>query len=635
METSHSNYRPEIDGIRALAVSAVIIFHAELNLLPSGFLGVDVFFVISGYLITQIIYKGLQSQTFSLRDFYTRRAFRILPTLYLMTIVSLPFAWKLLLPVEMIKFCESLTGLSLFASNVSFYKQSGYFESSASLKPLLHTWSLAVEEQFYFLFPLLCLTIFRLSKKVNALIFAALLIWSFFIADQSEWLDTNGRFYLLPARAWELIVGAVIAIPSQSIRLRASLERHSSWLASVGLLLILAPLTSSGNLYGLSLSHGVLILLPVLGTALVIYFGRSDQGPGRLLSIRPLTLLGRTSYSTYLWHQPLFAFYRIHRTHPLLSLEKWILVVSSFAIGYVSWRFVETKLRNNKKLISFGAAKVFLFFPVLFILISAVGIANNGFEFRLTPTEKLIYANTKFDTERIYNEAGCFLAPDKKIEEINANCTLSNPSNTSVVWGDSYAAALSVGMHKRVPQLAQYTASGCPPLLNFETPDRPNCAKNNQKVNADIARYQPRVIYLHANWIRYLNDVSPVEELIDQLRISAPKARIVLIGGLPRWLPSLPERMLRDAVPLDPNVRLNGFFPDNLRSIDKGLRALANSKGVEFLSAIDSICSETNCRVVTSTPNGPALMVWDSEHLTVAGAEWLSGQLFPTQSAPQ
>jgi len=356
-------YRPEIDGLRALAVVAVVLFHIGGNFVRGGYVGVDVFFVISGYLITSILLRDLDQNRFSLAHFYERRARRILPALFFILICCLPFALLLMIPSELTEFSISLTAVLAFVSNFFFWRRSGYFAPSAEEQPLLHTWSLAIEEQFYFIFPLFLLFSWRfLSRRITIIILIGTVIVSLLLVEWALWEKTitpAAIFYLTPTRAWELIIGALCAYILFDKSITAS-----NFLSLSGLCLILVAMfhfdetTPFPSLY---------TLIPVIGTALILVYGTTTTLTGKLLSLPPLVGIGLISYSLYLWHQPLFAFARLKPGDPPLIVEMLLLALAAVVLSYFTWKHIEQPFRKREHvsvaamLVFFATALVVLF----------------------------------------------------------------------------------------------------------------------------------------------------------------------------------------------------------------------------------------------------------------------------------
>ena len=351
-------YRREIDGLRALAVIPVIFYHAEFHFFGGGFVGVDVFFVISGFLITSLILAEKQAGTFSLVNFYERRARRILPALFFVIICCIPFAWFLLLPSSMILFADAVVAVATFVSNILFWKTTGYFTPATEMRPLLHTWSLAVEEQYYLFFPIFLIAFWRLG---NRWILAALAVFAALSLALAEWGSIDhpeAAFYLLPTRGWELLVGAIVAfffVDLEKPRACSSLSEVGS---AVGILLIAFAIFSFDKNTPFP---GLYALVPTIGTALVIVFGTQSTVVGRLLGNKILVGVGLISYSAYLWHQPLFAFARHHATDQPSKALLGTLAACALVLAYLSWKYVETPFRDKrrysrKEIFGWGAA---------------------------------------------------------------------------------------------------------------------------------------------------------------------------------------------------------------------------------------------------------------------------------------
>lgn len=344
-------YRPEVDGLRALAVLPVIFFHAGFEWMSGGFVGVDIFFVISGYLITAILYNEIQAGTFTLGRFYERRIRRLYPALTLVTFICIPFAWLLMLPSDFQQFLHSVAAIQVFASNFLFWSQMDYFSNAAELTPLLHTWSLAVEEQFYVIFPLLLLALKPVRKHALILLIGAGLIASLLLAELWSTRYEDANFFLLPTRAWELLTGSLLALTVHRISsVPRAFAEVLSW-SGIALIVIANVAFHGGTPF-----PGFLALLPVGGTALVIAFAQRGTTVARVLSLKPMIFIGLVSYSAYLWHQPLFAFARIRFPDTLTSGNYVGLIAVTFILAYLSWRFVENPFRERRR---FPRSKLF------------------------------------------------------------------------------------------------------------------------------------------------------------------------------------------------------------------------------------------------------------------------------------
>ena len=340
-------YRAEIDGLRAVAVLPVILFHAGFQQFSGGYVGVDVFFVISGYLITSIILVEKQAGTFSLINFYERRMRRILPALFFVMLACIPFAWLWLTPNNFRYFSQSVLSVTVFLSNVYFWLRSGYFDLASEFKPLLHTWSLAVEEQYYLVFPLFILLMWKLGR---GWIFGLLVIFfagSLALAEWSAYNNTSANFYLAPMRAWELALGSFTALYFTGRWFPSISDSTHQILSGTGILLIaFAVFTFTKN----TPFPGLYALVPTVGTVLVILFTTPKTIVGAILGSKILVGIGLISYSAYLWHQPLLAFAR-NRLGTGLSLEILMgLCLATMGLAYLSWRFIEQPFRSRDRI---------------------------------------------------------------------------------------------------------------------------------------------------------------------------------------------------------------------------------------------------------------------------------------------
>jgi peptidoglycan/LPS O-acetylase OafA/YrhL len=364
-------YRREIDGLRALAVLPVILFHAGFDTFSGGFVGVDIFFVISGYLITTIILNELGQGSFSLVNFYERRARRILPALFFVILVSLPFAWLWLMPSAMKEFSRSLIAVSLFSSNILFWRESGYFDMGTELKPLLHTWSLAVEEQYYILFPAFFMLIWRFGVRAMLVILSLIAVASLAIAQWGSIVKPTATFYLVPTRGWELLIGALVAfyLSRPDPRPPSDVLRQAGSLAG-GFLLLYSIIVFDERIP----SPSIYTLVPVLGTALIICYANNKTLIGKLLGYQVLVGLGLVSYSAYLWHQPIFSLARHRSLSELGPTVFGALTLLTLLLAYLTWTYIETPFRDKSQV---SRNSLFWSSLAVMVLLIGLGIAGN------------------------------------------------------------------------------------------------------------------------------------------------------------------------------------------------------------------------------------------------------------------
>lgn len=368
------DYRREIDGLRALAVLPVILFHAGIETFSGGFVGVDVFFVISGYLITTIILTELAQDKFSIVNFYERRARRILPALFLIMLVCIPFAWFLLSPAELTSFSKSLIAVSLFVSNFFFWRDGGYFETAAELKPLLHTWSLAVEEQYYVLFPIFLMLFWRLGKRLILVALAIVFVASLALGQWAAYASPDLAFYLLLTRGWELLIGAFAAFHFSKARHKEFGRAGSEIGGWLGVALIFCAVFSYSRATPFP---GFYALVPTLGAVLIILFATQQNSVGRFIGNKVFVSIGLISYSAYLWHQPVLAFAR-HWLVDINSLVMFFLIGLVLLLSTLSWKYVEIPFRTKSQ---YGRKYVFVisFLGALFFIL--VGYLSSKIDF--------------------------------------------------------------------------------------------------------------------------------------------------------------------------------------------------------------------------------------------------------------
>lgn len=377
-------YRPEVDGLRAVAVIPVILFHAGLPLFSGGFVGVDVFFVISGYLITSIILAEIARNDFSLIRFYERRARRILPALFAVMLVSVICSWFILLPSDMLDFSQSLIAVSIFSSNILFFLETSYWDTASELKPLLHTWSLAVEEQYYLIFPIFLMLAYGFGKRWLLSILVIISIVSLCIAHFGSQSYPDAAFYLLPTRFWELALGAFLAfIPTNYDQHQERVSNVRKWLTELlGLLGLILIIYSCVAFDDHTPFPSLYTLVPTIGALLIIAFASANTIVGRLLSLKLFVGIGLISYSLYLWHQPVLAFAR-HVSFPEPDpLTLCVLILVIFILSILSWQFIEKPFRdktlfNQKAIFTFALLGSFIF-----ILIGSTGYLAEGYKDR-------------------------------------------------------------------------------------------------------------------------------------------------------------------------------------------------------------------------------------------------------------
>jgi peptidoglycan/LPS O-acetylase OafA/YrhL len=430
------DYRSEIDGLRAIAVLPVIFFHAGYKFFSGGYIGVDVFFVISGYLISTVIIDSLNAGTFSIKTFYERRAKRILPLLLFVTLICIPLAWLYLPASEYNTFSKSLVASTLFGSNLFFWQSSGYFNTTAYLQPLLHTWSLSVEEQFYIVYPIFLILSWKLGKKRIISVIGIMFLGSFTLALWAVHSHPVLAYYVLPTRLWELLLGAIIAFYlswNRLEKLNSKLKEIGGWL---GLALICFSILCFNEVTPYPSQY---TLIPTMGASLVIIFARQDTKIGRFLANWFLVRIGLISYSAYLWHQPVFAFARHQKLSEPSPLAFFGLILLTILLSVLSWKYIENYFRSS---LSFRGRQLFILSTILsafLIFVGMVGIVNKGFP--------MVKSKTDIAIKDVLNQ-------------------------NFIVIGDSHAEHLIKGLDSLTTgKVENLTSGGCIPFRNVDRYD--------------------------------------------------------------------------------------------------------------------------------------------------------------------
>ncbi len=617
-------YRSEIDGLRALAVVPVVLFHADLALFSGGFVGVDVFFVISGYLITSLILNDQAAGRFSIVDFYERRARRILPALFTVVLVSVPFALIWLPPKDLIDFTQSMVAAATFSSNILFWRETGYFETASELKPLLHTWSLAVEEQFYIFFPLLLAALSAAKRQVTSAVILIILAISFGMAQWGSAKMPTATFYLLPTRAWELMLGAIVAL----YLTRSDRVRGNEPLAMAGIGLILAAIF----LYDKSTPFpGVFALAPTVGTALVILFATEGTLAFRLLGNRTVVGFGLISYSLYLWHFPLLVFAR-HQTMVEATLGlKLFLGALAVPIAFLSWRFVERPFRDRTWLSRrqvFGCS-----FAVSLVVVSAgvAGHLSSGLPERMNPSQSALFATMEPSPKRdaCHGSAATYTTPFKP-------CAYPETDGTWAVFGDSHAVelafALAEALGERGGGLTHYSFSDCGPRLGFATEDDP-CATWT-KDSLDQIRSNPaikNVVVTYAIVGRIEDELSEEywRAYIATLKtLVADGKRVTLVLQAP-WLESPVSRIVFGDGAGGSGDGLVGLMRERWQRRTQFISERLNQvpDAVRIVDPANLFCDEDRC---FAAKDGLALY-FDDHHMSIHGARLVARAIISVQ----
>jgi peptidoglycan/LPS O-acetylase OafA/YrhL len=602
-------YRPDIDGLRAIAVMLVVNFHAFPEAMPGGFIGVDIFFVISGFLITGIIARELDQQRFSLVGFYNRRIRRIFPALIVVLAATLVLGWLWMLPAAYAQLSADVFASAAFFSNIALLLQSGYFDIESGKKPLLHLWSLGIEEQFYLCWPLILILAARLRLSILAAA-SGIALASFVLNVALIGSNPVATFYLPFTRAWELLAGGALACGWSRISQTAG---AGNWRASAGLLLIAA---AAAVLDTHRAFPGWWALLPVGGSVLLLS-APASWGCRHLLASRPLVWIGLISYPLYLWHWPLLVFFGIVKFGPLTLNERELILLASTLLAWLTYRLVELPFRFGRP----SALRIAGLCAGMVLIAAAGGVvfAGRGFDSRLPPEIREL-ADVRTDPSK-WRVHECLLDLDREMSFADS-CVDRDRRPLLLIWGDSTAGALIPGFRKAQEThdfgIAQFTSSSCIPALNADIADTPNCRAINDKVLSLAGKLRPDIVLLHGTWEQHLDNVAETVVALKQ----ATGARVVVLGAVPAWRRGLPSEVLRYFMLHHRLIPPRSTDASQSDLYDAVMRARLVPLGAEFISASDALCNADGCltRIGDSAKD---ISTSDQVHLTEKGAVFL------------
>ena len=631
--TKFNSFRYDINGLRAIAIIAVVLFHFNPSWVPGGFAGVDVFFVISGFLMTGIIFRGIETDNFSIWKFYVARANRIVPALAIICLVLLALGWFYLTPLDYRTLGKHVGSSMLFLSNFIYWLESGYFDAASYEKWLLHTWSLSVEWQFYIIYPLLLVGL-RKCLSVNAMkkciLIAAML--GFILCIILTYQSPNQAYYLLPARAWEMMMGGVAFLYPFSLK-----EQNKKYLEWFGLLLVIGSylLISKNTPW-----PGYLSIFPVLGAFFIIQSQRNNSIVTNNLLFQKL---GTWSYSIYLYHWPLVvAIYYFSLDSSFIYLG----IVASIFLGFISNKYVENiKFKSNfSTVFTYVKCKPLHLIFLTTFLGSFVFISNGvnkPFRAISTSAETLYMAEYHRDNYiknfmKSYNQECNFFDTTlrKAKKEISETC-INKGEGGMFIWGDSHAQALSYGIRKVFvdENITQITTSNCRPLvkesLDLEANYRPACDRANANAKEEILKVRPKVIILVQRIDHHKNDYN---EIISYLKKHNINSKLILIGPVPQWEPSLPNAIAKRHFDKS-KLRIDDkSFVASLFQINHQLHGTYGNSEIKYISLLDELCNEKGCLAKVDNMNTP--LVYDYGHLSLAGSKYVAEKILKEKIKP-
>ncbi|GAA4034603.1 acyltransferase family protein [Sphingomonas rosea] len=624
---STAKYRADIDGLRSVAVLAVLVFHAFPERLPGGFVGVDVFFVISGYLITAILLRSEASGLALLGEFYRRRIRRIFPALLVVLLACIAAGFLTLLAADFARLGKHVAGGAGFVANLVFWSEASYFDTQAITKPLLHLWSLGVEEQFYFLWPLVIIAARRTRHGIGAAL-AVIFLLSLGYCVAIAPTDPTAAFYSPLTRFWELLAGAgLVHLERQGFRLNA-VAAHAASMA--GLVLIAAALLLIDER---TLFPGWWALLPVGGATLVIAAGPLAVGNRYLLSLQPAVWIGLISYPLYLWHWPLLSFGYLANYQEVLPgpVRAGLLLLSVF-LAWATWRFVERPpaLRRHYTPLKLLAAMGLVFAAGLAVF-HAGGLPSRS---AARDPRRLFVARYQdmhlhgiaraYRSECDFAEWGTL----KARSAIAPSCWKREPGPYVLLWGDSHAQSLSLGLSGLLGEvpLHQVATSGCRPDLEIGSQPSSNpalaqsCAASNRFAARLIAAEKPDLLIIAQADDHLARDWPALARRLKALGVK----RILLVGPLPQWKPSLPLVIAAHHWPYR-GERIADGLDGHILDADRALRAQRRRwTALEYVSVIDRLCNASGC--IAHVPGRPTedILTLDYGHLTPMGSRYVA-----------
>ncbi|MDW8845684.1 acyltransferase family protein [Erwinia sp. MMLR14_017] len=615
-------YRADVDGLRALAVLPVIAYHMGAGGIPGGFTGVDIFFVISGYLICGIIYNGATSNTFSYLEFYKRRCLRILPPLFVVLLSTLAFGYYHLLPAQFSDLSDSTLATLLFSSNIFFWKTTGYFAGPAELKPLLHTWSLAVEEQFYIIFPVILLFVVRFFRQRATQVMLLIITVSLLLSIYAVTRKPTFTFYMLPTRAWELALGGIIAVAGLEAKMSNISQGIKHLMSLAGLALILFGFLWLDTSKPFPAWNA---LWPCLGSFLIVLAGQ-QAAVSRVLALKPIVYIGMISYCLYLWHWPIIVYSRMFFNFAP-GLREAVIIGLTFGLAIASRYLIELPFRYKLAVIRSGRIVTA---SVMGLVVLASGtlykghIDNNAGQFSAQALALAKYSQYKEMPEFNYQYrlGRCFVdgksQEDKPYDRDYCLKTSASAKNYLLI-GDSHAAhlwrALSLAAGQGV-NVIQATSAGCKPL--YQQALRNPCTDLVDYLYSSwVPQHKIDGIIISARWAP--EDIAPLKETLKHLK--SVSDNVIVMGPTIEYSESLPDLL---AYQTDGRKDLVAASIDHsIKATDSAMKQAMQDVATRYISVYAIICPGDICRGLAS--DGHPISN-DYGHFTLSGAKDVANQ---------
>ena len=620
------SFRNDINGLRAIAVLSVVFYHADIDLFKGGWLGVDIFFVISGYLISNIIISELNESKFSFKIFYLRRIKRILPALFFTLFITIPFAFWLLSPKAMDEYLDSLVASLFFYANYYFMNLEFYIAESTKVMPFLHTWSLAIEEQYYILFPLFAFFIFKNLKKYFFLIISFFVVSSIYLSTLSQEVT---KFYKLEFRIWELLIGVLVMILRSNVKV--------NHLEKIGFPVMLLPIFYFDDSW---INHIEPKLISLFGISLIIFSNTDTTVLTKFLNVKIFSLIGLSSYSIYLLHQPLFAFIRIFNSdvQPVISFEnlnyslnlqkKLLIILILLFLGYFQYVFIEKKLTNSKYI--YRVLIIFLIFSLLFIYFGKIG---NGYDERFTSDNELVikainYQNIeKFDL--IINNEVCHKTSLEQKADLNCLVNKYSDFKEILVVGDSHSRLLLKPLSKTIVDnpIRFATGDSCIYFINIVNTD---CKRSDkEKLKDYVAKLENKIIIYIADLQDKISN--PQKNVLVNVPLTlnelAKKNYVLVITQVPPFPVNVSNRILN-------NTELNEVkYPsyewnqnDKKLQLDSMYKSLSNHKNIFVIDTFQIFCEDIQKGYCVGAEEN-IIFIYDDNHPSDQGAQLIVDEI--------
>jgi peptidoglycan/LPS O-acetylase OafA/YrhL len=622
-----------IDGLRGIAVVLVILYHANIPAfpLPGGFLGVDIFYVISGYVVCKSLQERIDQNILFLSEFYARRVVRLFPALVITLLLTSIASLFLLYPFDLQAYLRSMIGVNFLGANFWFWrKTTNYFDPTSSYSPLIHTWSLAVEEQFYLLFPAVLLLINKLRKHFQLLALIGITLMFLLLTASLSVKFPNATFYLLPFRVWEFGFGIIVYFlhrkPVGKIYLRGLSINLLQVAYLITVLVICLNFNPLGN--GMILTQVIVTLL----TGLLLLFCRRDSRNKEVLSHPLFVGIGVISYGAYLLHQPIFTFLLYAQKTIPTTLQLIAAIILTFIFAWLIHHLFEKpiQLRYSSHPRPRRVLASWIFVSILITSTSLILISTKATAHRVTPVQAKILAFAQTDNGSRFEWKKCFLSGNDLPKLFASYCQGNQENSPLLMFGDSHSAMISSALAKKVPGMARFSSAGCAPILETAGVTH-ECHQVNKFIFNRISELHPKVILIKNNWLDDAVNgtfresfIRNMESTLQAIKVASPQSQIFILGNTPQWLPSLPVALVRANVEL---VGMQWIYTPKLSLLEKSdsqLLQISKSLKIHFISYLPKLCHSNSCLAVATVDGVSEPFAFDYGHTTRTGSNILA-----------